>query len=86
MSFIAELKQAIYDLPMIHKPGRDEIAHFCEHHGIRVCFTRARTTWQVLAPSAIRPWWLILEPLKNRTETDRPNNKNNIVTEVHDNA
>ena len=86
MSFIAELKQAIYDLPMTHKPGRDEVAHFCKHHDIRICFTRARTTWLALTPSTIRPWWLILEPLKNRTATYKPDNKNNIVTEVLEDA
>ena len=66
MSLLAELKQALYDLPLTQEPGRDKIAHFCEHNGIRRSFTRARTTWQALAPSAIKPWWMILEPLKRQ--------------------
>ena len=88
MSLIAELKQAIYDLPLAKKPGRDKIAHFCEHNGIRRTFTRARTTWQVLAPSAIKPWWIILEPLKNKTDNKKSSNTNNkkLDTEVLDNA
>jgi hypothetical protein len=86
MSFIDELKQAVYDLPLVHKPERDEIAHFCEHSSIYISFTRARTTWQALAPSAMKPWWLVLEPLKHRTPTDDINNKNNVATEVLDNA
>ncbi|MGB5396650.1 MAG: hypothetical protein WBN96_05830 [Gammaproteobacteria bacterium] len=77
MSLLAELKQALYDLPLTQEPGRDKIAHFCEHNGIRRSFTRARTTWQALAPSAIKPWWMILEPLIKKTrKTDNKNSSN----------
>jgi hypothetical protein len=91
MSLLAELKQAIYDLPMMREPGRDKIAHFCEHNGIRRSFSRARTTWQALAPSAIKPWWMILEPLKKQSRnTDNKNSSNtnnkNSDLEVLDNA
>lgn len=64
MSFIAELKQAFYDLPLVNKPHRDSIAHFCEHDGIRIEFHRARTTWHAVTPSSVKPWWIILEPLR----------------------
>lgn len=90
MSFTAELMQAIYDLPLARKPGRDEVAHFCEHQGIKRIFTRARTTWQALTPSAVKPWWMILDPMKHRThDTDiqnRSSNNNKTVTEVDKNA
>jgi len=65
MSLIAELRQALYDLPLASKPSRKVVAHFCEHDGIHIEFTRARTTWHAMAPSAVKPWWLILEPMKN---------------------
>lgn len=90
MSLLAELRQAIYDLPLARKPGRDEVAHFCEHQGIRRRFTRVRTTWQALTPSAVRPWWIILDPMKHSTHNTDTNNKssdnNKIVNEVFDNA
>lgn len=63
MSLIAELRQALYDLPLASKPSRKVIAHFCEHDGIRIEFTRARTTWHAITPSAVKPWWITLEPL-----------------------
>ena len=87
MSFMAELRQALYDLPLAQQPGRDEVAHFCSHCGIRRVFTRARTTWQALAPSAFKPWWMILDPLK-RNKNDKNENPNNkkFVNEVLDNA
>jgi len=88
MSLRAELKQIFYDLALTNEPGRDEIAHFCRHAGIRVWYTRARTTWQSIGPSAIKPWWMILEPL--RTLSDKrdslDNNKNNAAIEVTENA
>ena len=93
MSLRAELKQIIYDLPLAAEPGRDEIAHFCNHQGIRIKFTRARTTWHSLGPSAIKPWWMILEPLRTRPartgklERDTRNtNNNNKAVEVTENA
>lgn len=71
MSLIDELNQVIYDLPFNrHQMKRSEIAHFCEHDGICISFTRARTTWQALAPCAIKPWWLFLAPLKKNLKTD----------------
>ena len=63
MSLIAELRQVLYDLPLASKPSRKVVAHFCEHDGIRIEFTRARTTWYALTPSSAKPWWMILEPL-----------------------
>ena len=88
MSLKAELKQIIYDLNIFNEPRRDEVAHFCRHEGIRVYFTRARTTWHSLAPSAIKPWWMILEPIKTLSQTkDRlKHNKNNKAKEVTENA
>ena len=88
MSLKAELKQIFYDLEIINKPGRDEVAHFCRHEGIRVWFSRTRTTWQSIGPSAIKPWWMILEPLRTLSEKSDSvdNNKNNKATGVTENA
>ncbi len=90
MGLLAELKEAIYDLPLARKPGRDEVAHFCEHHGIRRRFVRARTTWQALTPSTVRPWWIILNPIKNTMNNKATQNKSShnkkIVKEVINNA
>jgi hypothetical protein len=64
-----ELSQALRDLPFNkHQPSRKDIAHFCEHDGICVRFTPARTTWQALAPCALKPWWLFLKPLHKNTQ------------------
>ena len=43
---------------------RKEFVHFCEHDGIYIHFTKARSTWHALAPCALKPWWLFLRPLK----------------------
>ena len=88
MSLKAELKQIFYDLAIFKEPRRDEMAHFCLHDGIRVRFTRARTTWHSLGPSAVKPWWMILEPFRSLSEkNDRlVNNKNNKILEVIENA
>ena len=88
MSLKAELKQIFYDLEIFKEPGRDEIAHFCCHQGIRVWFSRTRTTWHSIGPSAIKPWWMILEPLRtlSDTEDDLANNKNNKAIGVTENA
>ena len=88
MSLKAELKQIFYDLALINEPQRDEIAHFCQHDGIRVRFTRARTTWHSLGPSAVKPWWMILEPLRtlSQTKDSQADNNNNEVIEVTENA
>ena len=65
MSFKSEFQQIIYDLPFGQiKPSRHEVAHFCEHDGIRIEFQRARTTWRALIPSTLKPWGLTLEPIK----------------------
>ena len=88
MSLKAELKQIFYDLELLKPPGRDEVAHFCSHEGIRVRFSRTRTTWHSIGPSAIKPWWMILEPLRTLSDTQErsANNKNNKATEVTENA
>ena len=82
MSFIDELNQVIYDLPFKkHQVRRENIAHFCEHDGICINFTRARTTWHALAPCALKPWWLFLEPLrKNLKKNKQQKNNNNKIT------
>lgn len=65
MSLIDELNQVLNDLPFNrYQMKRSEIAHFCEHDGICIRFTPARTTWLAQAPCAIKPWWLFLSPLR----------------------
>ena len=64
VSLIDELNQILSDLPFNkHQPSRKDVAHFCEHDGICIRYTRARTTWRALTPSAFKPWWLFLEPV-----------------------
>lgn len=72
MSLKAELKQILYDLPLAKPPGRDVLAHFCEHEGIRIRFNRARTTWQSVTPCALRPWLIVLEPWRNGNSLPAP--------------
>lgn len=68
MSLIDELNQILSDLPFNkHQASRKDIAHFCEHNGIFIRYTRARTTWHALAPCALKPWWLFLEPVIKKT-------------------
>lgn len=99
MSLIAELKQALYDLPLANKPDRKQVAHFCEHDGLCIRFTRARTLWHAVTPSAIKPWWIFLEPLRNESDGSKRreyennsdqdtnhNNKNENALEVEENA
>jgi hypothetical protein len=87
MSLIAELKQAMYDVPLINKSGRNKFAHFCEHDNIHIRFTKARSIWHAITPTAIKPWWIILEPVRTTNKTHINNTKNkNIETEVIDNA
>jgi len=95
MSLIDELNQVIYDLPFNkHQPSRNNVAHFCEHDGVTIRFTRARTTWHALAPCALKPWWLFLEPLKknirdkltDNTKTKQQEITKKIATEVTENA
>ncbi len=60
-----ELNQMINNLPFNkHHTDRNDVAHFCEHDGINIRFTRAKATWHAMAPCALKPWWLFLEPLK----------------------
>lgn len=76
MSLIDELNQVIYDLPFNkHQMNRNDIAHFCEHDGICISFTRARTTWHALAPCAVKPWWLFLAPLRRKPRENLNGNK-----------
>lgn len=66
-----ELNQKLRDLPFNrHQRSRSEIAHFCEHDGICISFTAARTTWHALAPCALKPWWLFLQPLRKKRSKD----------------
>jgi len=69
-----ELNQVLRDLPFNrHRPVRSEIVHFCEHDGICINFTVARTTWHALAPCALKPWWLFLEPRRKNINKDMQN-------------
>jgi len=64
VSLIDELNQILSDLPFNkHQASRKDVAHFCEHDGICIRYTRARTTWRALTPCAFKPWWLFLEPV-----------------------
>jgi len=84
MSLRAEMKQILTDLLLEAPPGRNEIAHFCTHAGIRIQFSRARTTWLALTPSGIKPWCMLLEPLRPRSNVNNnklPENNNKEVTE-----
>ncbi len=66
---LEELNKVIRDLPFNkHQTNREEVAHFCEHDGICIRFTRAETTWHALAPSALKPWWLFLRPIRKDVE------------------
>lgn len=53
---------------------RSEIAHFCEHNGIYIHFTKARSTWHALAPCALKPWWLFLKPLRMKRLNENTQN------------
>ncbi len=71
-----ELNRVFNELPFHkHQTKRNDMAHFCEHDGICICFTQARSTWHALAPCAIKPWWLFLNPLRHK----RRNNKNKTI-------
>lgn len=80
-----ELNEILLDLPFNkHQPSQSEIAHFCEHDGICIHFTRARTTWHALAPCALKPWWLFLEPLRKNlhnklTQQQEKQNEKNAI-------
>jgi hypothetical protein len=92
MNFIDELKQAMYDISLTNKSGREKVAHFCRHDGIHIRFTKARTIWHANTPSAVKPWWLLLQPTKTTSKTrvnkitNDTHNNNNLETEVIDNA
>ena len=82
VGLINKLKQVIYGLPLkTGKSRRDKIAHFCEHHGIRIKFTPAKTTWHAIAPSAMRPWWLKLNTLKTANSAETNNRETTRVLE-----
>ena len=73
MSLIDELNQILSDLPFNkHQASRKDIAHFCEHNGIFIRYTPARTTWHALAPCALKPWWLFLEPVIKKSLLEKP--------------
>lgn len=62
---LQELSQALRDLPFSKQPAdRQQLAHFCEHDGICIHFTPARTSWHALAPCALKPWWIFLQPIR----------------------
>ena len=75
------LNKVFNDLPFHkHQANRDEMAHFCEHDGICIYFTNAgstqrRTAWHALAPCALKPWWLFLNPLRRNKPSDNQKNK-----------
>jgi hypothetical protein len=71
---LEELNKVINDLSFNkHQTNRNEVAHFCEHDGIFIRFTRARATWHALAPCALKPWWLSLKPIRKKSENDSHN-------------
>ncbi len=85
-----ELYQVIHDLLFEkNQASRDEIAHFCEHDGICINFTRASSTWRALAPCALKPWWLFLNTLKKEIRKNmhnKHNEKNKITTNAAQDA
>lgn len=75
-----KLNKVIDDLPF-HKnqTSRNDMAQFCEHDGICIYFTNAgstrkRTAWHALAPCALKPWWLFLNPLRRNKPSDSQKN------------
>ena len=75
---LEELNKVIHDLSFNkHQSDRKEIAHFCEHDGISIRFTRARSAWHALAPCALKPWWLSLQPMKKLHEKTHKKQHNN---------
>lgn len=102
MSPFDELEQerqpALFGLPRARQAnnpsGGDNIARFCEHDGIFIHFSRARSSWQALATGALKPWWLTLKPFratkqaiqKARQQNKNTNNKKNAKIEVTENA
>ena len=53
------------------KANRKEVAHFCEHDGICIRFTRAKEAWHALAPCALKPWWLSLKPQRKDKNNEK---------------
>lgn len=89
MSLITGLKRMMFEMALTNRFDRKSVAHFCEHDGIHIRFTRARSVWHAVAPLTIRPWWILLEPTKFNKIYNNSNthNKNKIeTTEVIDNA
>lgn len=76
-----KLNKVIDDLPFHkHQTSRNDMAQFCEHDGICIYFTNAgstrkRTAWHALAPCALKPWWLFLNPLRRNKPSDNQKNK-----------
>ena len=80
VSLIDELNQIISDLPFNkHQPSRKDVAHFCEHDGICIRYTPARTTWHALTPCAFKPWWLFLEPVIKEPVIKEPVIKETVI-------
>ncbi|NOR42395.1 MAG: hypothetical protein GQ572_03595 [Gammaproteobacteria bacterium] len=82
---LEEISKVISDLSFNkHQTNRDEVAHFCEHDGIFIRFTRARETWHALAPCALKPWRLSLKPIRKNTkeilQNDITQQENRITT------
>ncbi len=75
-----KLNKVIDDLPFHkHQASRNDMAQFCEHDGICIYFTNAgstrrRTAWHALAPCALKPWWLFLNPLRRNKPSDGQEN------------
>lgn len=92
MSLIKELKQVIYDIPLradlkASRTYRKKVAHFCEHSGVCIEFSQARSTWHALAPLAIKPWWIKLNTVRSvKNMRNDLNNKKNAKTEELENA
>ena len=66
---------------LFDKLKQHDNAHFCEHDGICINFTQARTTWHALAPCALKPWWLFLNPLRKNRQNKITKNTDIEVTE-----
>ncbi len=87
MILLNELNHVIHSLPFNQQQtGRKTTAHFCEHDGICISFTRARSTWHALAPCALRPWWLFLTPLRKKLKQQDNKITKNTDIEVTNNA
>ena len=83
MNLFNELNHVVHGLAFNkQQTNRDNIAQFCEHDGIYISFTRARSTWHALAPCALKPWWLFLEPLRKKQQDNKTNKITNTDTDI----